>query len=115
MTTIPAAPPRETFAEGLMRAFEALRVLAGLADEVGEHAEVSTRITVHVPGEAQVDGAAAAMEVTPERCCGHYRAATTEGTVTVLVDFAGDFAALAGAADIDAVRCMAAGQVCGPA
>jgi hypothetical protein len=108
MTTTRSAP---AYAAALTQVLEMLLDLAGLAEEVGEDAGASARITVRVPGEAQVDGAAAQMGVTPSWCHGYYRAVKREGAVTAVVEFAGDSAAPADAATIDAVRCMAAGEI----
>jgi hypothetical protein len=86
MAPVPPSVTRATFAEGLIQAFTALENLTGLARDVGENAWVSTEVTVLVDSEAEVDAAAALLEVDPERPVpGHYQAVKREGGATVTV------------------------------
>jgi len=86
MTTAPSAVTRESFAEGLMQAFDVLGELAGIAWDVSEAARVRAGIVVTVHSEAEVDAAAAVLGAVPERLApGHYRAVKRTGAVTVSV------------------------------
>ena len=88
MAPTPSAPPRVSFAEGLMQVFDVLGDVAGIAWDVGETASVRASVTVSVDSEAEVDGAAAVLGAIPERpAAGHYQAARREGAVTVTVKF----------------------------
>ena len=108
MTLTRSAPPRVTYAEGLMQALSAVQSLAGLHGDLGEHTTVRTRFTVAVRSEAEVDGAAA--RTSPWR----YEAVSHLGTVTVAVIFTDDPAAdPADVATIDSIRGQAAGEIHG--
>lgn len=112
MNPIPVQSRPETFAEGLMQSLDAVRDLADMISDLGEETTVSSRFTVLVHSEAEVDAAAAEWGITPERVGrGHYRAVRRMGPVTVLVAFIEDGSAPADAAAIDAVCHWAAGEV----
>lgn len=116
MTTIPVQSGRETFAEGLMQALSAVQELAGLVGDVGEQTTVRTEYVVRVRSDAEVDGSAALMGVTPERTpAGTYRAVMREATVTVTIAHFADPAAPAGAAAIESACRQAVGNITGGA
>jgi hypothetical protein len=118
VTLIPmqSRPAPLTFRGALPQSLRALRLLDEIADELGEEAELRTRHTVRAYSEAEVDGAAALMGVTPERPCpGHYQAAWRDGAATVTVLFTADATSPADVATIEAVCGMSAGDIPGSA
>ena len=113
MTPVPSAPVRETLDGSMMQVFGAAREVARTVPELREQSRIRAAITVTVFSEAEVDGAAALMRVTPVRSGPWtYQAGWTEGAVTVTVAFTADpCGGPADASAIDAVRCMAAGEI----
>jgi hypothetical protein len=86
MAPTPPAVARETFAEGLMQAFNALGALADAAGDLSETATVRMEVTALVGSEAEVDGVAALLGAVPERPePGRYEAVAQSGSVTVTV------------------------------
>ena len=115
MTLTRSAPPRVTYAKGLMQALSAVQSLAGLHGDLGEHTTVRTRFCVAVRSEAEVDGAAALLGVIPARTSPwRYEAVSHLGTVTVAVIFTDDPAAgPADMATIDSICGQAASEIHG--
>lgn len=115
MTLIPAQAgqaERQTFAEGLMQAFEAVLSLTDMGRDLGEHTTVRTEHIVRVRSEAEVDGAAAQMQVTASRTSADsYRAVKRTGAVTIIVAHYADPAGLADAATIAGICGWAGSEV----
>lgn len=117
VTVIPPAPPCEVLAKGLRQAFSALRSLGSLAPSLGEQTTLTTRLTLAVKSEAEVDGVAAAIDVKPRWTSPWvYQATWTEGTVTVTVAFTTDpLAEWANAGALESACRQEAGDVPGRA
>ena len=104
MTSVPSAPPRETYAAGLLQAFDAMLALADLGNDFSERAAVHASFTVHVHSEAEVDAAAAILGTTAgRRGPWDYRAVRCNGNVTVTVAFTSDPAAPASLAALESI------------
>ena len=108
MAPVPSAPVRETLDGSMMQVFGAAREVARTVPELREQSRIRAAITVTVFSEAEVDGAAATLGVTPERTpAGTYRAVKRTRAATVTYAFFPDPTAPASAAMLGAVRDMA--------
>jgi hypothetical protein len=87
MTDTQTSPPRGALADGLSQGLDALLYIRDLTVNLGDETTVATSHTLTVKSAAEVDGFASGAGVEPGWAGRAYRAARTEGTATVTVEF----------------------------